>query len=109
VDFHPCDAGAPQQSDDARHMSNTSEIAASPRLRAVFAVAAAIMPSLWAWSLVPPIEGWGDPNDDGFSYVGVFYATIISCRSSLTCSLVRLPRTGNISGVPALRFLLLQE
>jgi len=59
-------------------MSNTSEITASPRLRVVFAVAAAIMLSLWAWSLVPPIENWGNPNEDGFSYVGVFYATI-SC------------------------------
>jgi hypothetical protein len=58
-------------------MSNTSEITASPRLRVMFAVAAAIMLSLWAWSLVPPIESWGNSNEDGFSYVGVFYATII--------------------------------
>jgi hypothetical protein len=58
-------------------MSNTSEITASPRLRVMFAVAAAIMLSLWAWSLVPPIENWGNSNEDGFSYVGVFYATII--------------------------------
>jgi hypothetical protein len=57
-------------------MSNTSEVAASPRLRVMFALAAAIMLSLWAWSLVPPIENWGNPNEDGFSYVGVFYATI---------------------------------
>jgi len=58
-------------------MSNTNEITASPRLRVMFAAAAAIMFSLWAWSLVPPIENWGNPNEDGFSYVGVFYATII--------------------------------
>jgi hypothetical protein len=58
-------------------MSNTSEITASPRLRVVYAVAAAIMLSLWAWSLVPPIENWGNPNEDGFSYVGVFYATLV--------------------------------
>jgi hypothetical protein len=58
-------------------MSNTSKITASPRLRVMFAVAAGIMLSLWAWSLVPPIENWGNPNEDGFSYVGVFYATII--------------------------------
>ena len=43
----------------------------------MFAVAAVVMLSLWAWSLVPPIENWGNPNEDGFSYVGVFYATII--------------------------------
>jgi heme/copper-type cytochrome/quinol oxidase subunit 3 len=58
-------------------MSNTSEITASPRLRIMFAVAAAIMLSLWAWSFIPPIENWGNSNEDGFSYVGVFYATII--------------------------------
>ena len=50
---------------------------ASPGLRVMFAVAAAIMLCLWAWSLVPPIANWGNPNEDGFSYVGVFYATII--------------------------------
>jgi hypothetical protein len=58
-------------------MSNTSEMTASPRLRVVFAVAAAIMFSLWAWSLVPPIENWGNPYEDGFSYVGVFYTTLV--------------------------------
>jgi hypothetical protein len=56
--------------------SNTSENTASPGLRSMLAVAAAIMLALWAWSLVPPIENWGNPNEDGFSYVGVFYATI---------------------------------
>jgi hypothetical protein len=58
-------------------MSNTSEITASPRVRVMLGVAAAIMLSLWAWSLVPPIENWSNSNEDGFSYVGVFYATII--------------------------------
>src|SRR5215471_12647351 len=58
-------------------MSNTSEITTSPTLRVMFAVAAGIMLSLWAWSLVPPIENWDNPHEDGFSYVGVFYATII--------------------------------
>ena len=57
--------------------SDKSEITASPGLRVMFAVAAAIMIALWAWSLVPPIENWGNSNEDGFSYVGVFYATII--------------------------------
>jgi hypothetical protein len=60
----------------ALDMRNASQMTASPRLRAMFAVAAAIMLSLWAWSLVPPIESWGNPNEDGFSYVGVFYTTI---------------------------------
>jgi hypothetical protein len=57
-------------------MGNTTEITASPGLRARFAVAAAIMLALCGWSLVPPIENWGNPNEDGFSYVPVFFATI---------------------------------
>jgi hypothetical protein len=67
-----------------RDMSKASEVATSPRLRVLFAVAAAIMLALWAWSLVPPIEHWGNPNEDGFSYVGVFYATIICLPTGLT-------------------------
>jgi Na+-driven multidrug efflux pump len=57
-------------------LGNTTEITASPKLRATFAVAAAIMFALWGWSLVPPIENWGNPNEDGFSYVALFYTTI---------------------------------
>jgi hypothetical protein len=57
-------------------MSNTSKITASPGLRFMFAVAAAIMLSLWAWSLVPPIENWDNPNEDGFSYVGDMSAVV---------------------------------
>ncbi len=58
-------------------MSDTAEITASVRLRVMFAAAAAVMLALWVWSLVPPIENWGNPNEDGFSYVGVFYTTLI--------------------------------
>jgi hypothetical protein len=54
---------------------NQAEITASPKLRVIFAVVAAAMFALWGWSLVPPIENWGNPHEDGFSYVGVFYAT----------------------------------
>jgi hypothetical protein len=43
----------------------------------LYAVAAFVMLALWGWSLVPPIENWGNPNEDGFSYVPVFYTTII--------------------------------
>jgi len=68
-------------------MSDKSEPTASPRRRIMFGVAAAIMLSLWAWSLVPPIENWGNPNEDGFSYVGVFYATI-TCLPVGLCLLV---------------------
>jgi hypothetical protein len=52
-------------------------ITASPRLRVTFLAVAASMLFLWGWSLVPPIENWNNLYDDGFSYVGVFYATLI--------------------------------
>jgi len=58
-------------------MGSTMEITASPKLRSMFAVAAFIMLALWGWSLVPPIENWSNPNEDGFSYVPVFYTTIV--------------------------------
>ncbi len=57
-------------------MGSTTEITASPRLRAMFAVGAVIMLALWGWSFVPPIEKWGNPNEDGFSYAPLFYTTI---------------------------------
>ena len=54
-----------------------TEVKASPRLRAAFVLVAAILFALWGWSLVPAIHGWNDPNEDGFSFVPVFYATIL--------------------------------
>ncbi len=56
---------------------NETGVTASPKRRVVFLVVAALMLALWGWSLVPPIENWNNPYDDGFSYVGVFYATPI--------------------------------
>jgi hypothetical protein len=56
---------------------NPSEIVASPRLRSVFVVVAAAMLVLWGWSLISPIENWSNPNEDGFSFVPAFYATLI--------------------------------
>ena len=32
--------------------------------------------ALWGWSLIPPIENWGNPNEDGFSYVPLAWATV---------------------------------
>jgi hypothetical protein len=58
-------------------MSNTTKMTASPRLRAMFVIGAATMLALRGWSLVPPIENWGKPSEDGFSYVAVFYTTLI--------------------------------
>ena len=68
------------------------EIAASARLRVMLAVAAAVMLGLWGWSFVPPIESWGNPHEDGFSYVPIFYTTIICLPIGL------LLLTGAIAG-----------
>jgi hypothetical protein len=58
-------------------------ITASPRLRIIFLVVAALMLVLWGWSLIPPIENWNNRYEDGFSYVGVFYASIICLPAGL--------------------------
>jgi Na+-driven multidrug efflux pump len=68
-------------------MSNTTEMTASPRLRAMFVIGAAVMLALWGWSLVPPIANWGNSNEDGFSYVAVFYTTLI-CLPIGLCLLI---------------------
>jgi hypothetical protein len=52
-------------------------ITVSPKRRVAFLVVGMLMLALWGWSLVPPIENWNNPYEDGFSYVGVFYATPI--------------------------------
>jgi hypothetical protein len=49
---------------------------ASPVLRASsFAVTAATL-GLWVVSLIPAIEDWNNPNEDGFSLIPGFYATL---------------------------------
>ena len=53
-----------------------TEITTSPKLRAIFLVASIIMFVFWGLSLIPPIRAWGDPNEDGFSYLPAFWATI---------------------------------
>jgi len=55
---------------------------ASPQRRIIFLVVAALMLLLWGLSLIPPIENWNNPYEDGFSYVGVFYASIICLPQS---------------------------
>ena len=58
-------------------MDSTKEMTALSRLRSMFAVAGFIMLALWGWSFVPPIQNWGNPNEDGFSYAPLFYTTIV--------------------------------
>jgi hypothetical protein len=57
-------------------MVGTADVTASPRVRTMFGIAAVVMLGLWAWSFGSPIENWGNPNEDGFSYTPLFYATI---------------------------------
>ncbi len=52
-------------------------VTVSPKRRVMFVVVAALMLVLWGWSLIPPIQNWNNPNEDGFSYVPTFYATPI--------------------------------
>ena len=69
-----------------------TDIIASPRLRLAFAAGAAIILALWGWSLVPAIQNWNNPNEDGFSLVPGFYGTLVC----LPCGLVLL--IGAIAG-----------
>lgn len=58
-------------------------ITASPKMRVVFLAVGALMLLLWGWSLIPPIENWNNPNEDGFSYVPAFYASLICLPAGL--------------------------
>jgi predicted permease len=53
------------------------ETKASTTLRIIFIVVAAAMLALFGWSLVAPIQNWNNPNEDGFSYLNAFWATIV--------------------------------
>jgi hypothetical protein len=55
-----------------------TEIAVPSALRFAFIIVALVMLGLWSWSLVPVMKSWGNPNEDGFSYVPAFWATITS-------------------------------
>jgi hypothetical protein len=59
-----------------RHRMAQPGIAASPRLRVLFAAIAAIMLALWGWHLVPAIQNWNNPNEDGFSLIPGSLTTI---------------------------------
>jgi hypothetical protein len=53
-----------------------AEVAASPRLRMIFAGFAVSMLVLWGSSLSAVVENWGNPNEDGLSYVPAFWASV---------------------------------
>ena len=61
-----------------------TEAKATSRQRAIFLVGAAVMFALWGWSLVPAIQNWNNPNEDGFSLVPAFYGTLTFLPLSLT-------------------------
>jgi hypothetical protein len=60
-----------------------AQITATPMRRFSLLVVGAAMLGLWGWSLVPPIQNWGNLNEDGFSYVPFFYATLICLPTGL--------------------------
>lgn len=53
------------------------ETKASTTLRIFFVIVAVAMLAFFGWSLVPPIQNWNNPNEDGFSYLGIFWTTIV--------------------------------
>ena len=57
-------------------MMQQPDMVAPPLLRGSFVVVAISMLALWGWSLVPPIENWNNPREDGFSFVGAFWSTL---------------------------------
>ncbi len=78
-----------------RDVEQATEITASSKLRAIFVVAAAVMFSLWVWSLIPPIKNWGNPNEDGFFYVSVFYATLVCLPAGFCLFIGAIAGRGN--------------
>jgi hypothetical protein len=38
---------------------------------------------LWGWSLIPLMENWNNPQEDGFSAVPAFYGTLIRLPTGL--------------------------
>jgi len=53
------------------------EAKASAMLRLIFIAVAVAMLALFGWSLGEPIKNWNNPNEDGFSYIGVFWTMIV--------------------------------
>jgi hypothetical protein len=53
-----------------------AQIRPPPKLRAGFVLVGVIMFALWGASLIPAIENWDNPNEDGFSFLPVFWATL---------------------------------
>ena len=83
---------------------NQADISPSSKMRIIFAVTAAAMLVLWGLSLIPPITTWGDPNEDGFTYVPVSYATLSACWSDFTCSSAPSPAAAATWRAPAALF-----
>lgn len=49
---------------------------ASPVLRLSFLAVAAATLALWVASLIPAMQNWNNPNEDGFSIIPAIYASI---------------------------------
>ena len=63
---------------EARTTNNSGQgETVSQTLRIIFVAIAVVMLAFFGWSLVPPIQNWNNPNEDGFSYIGVFWTTVV--------------------------------
>ncbi len=71
-----------------------AQITASPKLRAIFAAVAVAMFALWGWSFVPVVQTWGDPREDGFSVVPLFYATIFCLPAGILLAMGAIAASG---------------
>ena len=60
-----------------------AETVAAPPQRTAFLVMAAIALGLWIWSIQPLAQNWNNPNEDGFSAIPAFYATLTMFPVSL--------------------------
>jgi len=79
-------------------------ITASSRLRVIFFAVSASMLFLWGWSLIPLIENWNNPREDGFSAVPAFYGTLVCLPTGLFLLIGGIARAVSMSCAPALRF-----
>lgn len=57
-------------------VGDDAPVVTPPALRASFLAIAAVMLGLWVASLLPAIRNWNNPNEDGFSFIPAFYASL---------------------------------
>ena len=59
---------------------------AAPLLRAAFVLAGMVLLALWGASLMPAIANWNNSNEDGFSLVPAFAASVTALPLGLSAT-----------------------